>query len=202
MNFEDLQKTWQAQDASLKITINTDLLLREVRRNQQNFLATIFRRDVVEVTTCLLMAVLFTAWGLRWHWWSLELLAVCCLFVGGFFVVDRRCQRRRQPACTDTLEACLASSLQQVDHQIWLLKNIFWWYLLPLLIGLGAVVVNLLWTQHKAGKDATTLLSLGATYLIVYGVVFGMVYWVNQYAVRKQLTPRRQELADLLASLQ
>ncbi len=202
MNFEDLQKTWQAQDASSKITLNADLLLREVRRNQQCFLATIFRRDVVEVTTCLLLAVLFTVWGLRWHWWSLELLAGCCLFVGGFFVVDRRCQRQRQPACTDTLEACLASSLQQVNHQIWLLKNIFWWYLLPLLIGLSAVVVNLLWTQHKAGQDAATLFSLGATYIIVYSVVFGVVYWANQYAVRKQLTPRQQELADLLASLQ
>ena len=32
-------------------------------------------------------------------------------------------------------------------------------------------------------------------------LLFGGVYWVNQYAVRSQLEPRRQELQALLAGL-
>lgn len=46
MNFEDLQKTWQSQNPGARVTINADLLLNEVRRNEQQFRAMIFRRDV------------------------------------------------------------------------------------------------------------------------------------------------------------
>jgi hypothetical protein len=44
MNFEDLQNAWQCQHASAKLNINAnaDVLLKEVRRNQQQFRATIF----------------------------------------------------------------------------------------------------------------------------------------------------------------
>ena len=201
MNFEDLQKTWQAQDAGLKVTLNTDLLLREIRRNQENFLAMIFRRDVIEVSACLLMTAFFAAWGVRWHWWSLCLLAFGCLFVGVFFVVDRLVQRRRQPVRNDTLHACIVSSLHQVNHQIWLLKNIFWWYLLPPALGLGAVTATLVWKLHQSGKPSADVIAMGAFYVIFYGLVYGGVFWLNQFAVRRQLEPRRQELAELLASL-
>jgi hypothetical protein len=33
MNFEALQKAWQSQDASAKMTIDADVLLKEVRHN-------------------------------------------------------------------------------------------------------------------------------------------------------------------------
>ena len=200
MNFEELQKTWQAQATGAKITISTDLLLREVRRNQRNFQFTIVRRDVVEVSVCGLMTVFFGAWGLRWHWWSLYLLAFCCLFVGAFFVVDRLIQRRRQPAQNDTLRACIEKSLHQLNHQIWLLKNVFWWYLLPILIGLSAVTVSTVWSAHQAGPG--TMIGLSAFYVIFYGLVYGLVYWANQWTVRKRLEPRRHELENLLASLE
>ena len=49
MNFEDLQKAWQSQDPSAKMTINTDALMKEVRHNQRQFRGTIFWRDVREV---------------------------------------------------------------------------------------------------------------------------------------------------------
>ena len=38
--------------------------------------------------------------------------------------------------------------------------------------------------------------------MLAGGVAVGAaVYWLNQYAVRAELEPRRQELATLLASL-
>jgi len=53
MNFEELQKAWQCQhkhtSAKFTINANADVLLNEVRRNQQEFRATIFWRDVREV---------------------------------------------------------------------------------------------------------------------------------------------------------
>ena len=46
MNFEDLQKASQSQDASAKVTINAKVQLKEVRRNQQHFRAGLFWRDL------------------------------------------------------------------------------------------------------------------------------------------------------------
>ena len=199
MNFEDLQKAWQSQDAGAKVTIHADVLLKEVQRNQQQFRATIFWRDVREVGSCALMTLFFLGWGIRWQWWSLYLLSFCCLGVGAFFLVDRWYQRKQQPATNDSIRACVEASLIQVNHQIWLLKNVFWWYLLPILIGLGAVSASTLWHKQQAGL--ATMIGLGAFYVIFYGLVYWWVYWVNQRAVRKSLEPRRQELETLLSSL-
>ena len=77
MNFEEyfdkLQKAWQCQHPSAKLTINAnaDVLLKEVRRNQQQFRTTIFWRDVREVGASAVLAVVSLACGIRWHWWSL-----------------------------------------------------------------------------------------------------------------------------------
>jgi MFS family permease len=200
MNFENLQKAWQKQNASAKIAINTDVLLKEIKRNQQQFRATIFWRDVREVGASALMAIFFLGWGWRWHWWSLYLLSFGCFFVAAFFLIDRRIQQGKQRIKSESLHACVQSSLFQVNHQIWLLKNIFWWYLLPILIGLGAVSVATLWHKQLAGL--ATLIGLGAFYVIFYGLVYWGVYWLNQFVVRKDLEPRRQELETLLASLE
>ena len=197
MSFEDLQKAWQSQNTSARVTINTDLLMKEVRRNHRQFASTIFWRDAREVGTCALMTLFFLDWGRRWGWWSFYLLSFCCLFVGIFFLVDRWIQHRRRPVKSESLRESVENSLFEVNHQIWLLKNIFWWYLLPVLIGVGAVAASVVWHRRDAG--AGTMMGLAAVYIVVYGAVYGGVYWLNQRAVRKTLEPRRQELEALLA---
>lgn len=200
MDFEELQKAWQGQDAGAQVTIDADLLLREVRRNERQFWATIFWRDAREVGACALMTGGFLAWGVHWRWWSFYFLAFCCLGLGAFFVVDRRIQRRKQPVKNDSLQGCVANSLFQVNHQIWLLKNIFYWYLLPIVVGVSAVMGQTIWNHRTNGL--ADMITVGATFAVVYGVTFGAVYWVNQIAVRKDLEPRRNELEELLASLE
>ncbi len=37
MSLDDLQKTWQSQEPGRLITVGADVLLREVRRNNQRF---------------------------------------------------------------------------------------------------------------------------------------------------------------------
>ena len=55
MDPDNLQQAWQAQSSQTRVTIDADLLLKEVQRNQRDFRATIFRRDVIEVGVGLLM---------------------------------------------------------------------------------------------------------------------------------------------------
>jgi CubicO group peptidase (beta-lactamase class C family) len=195
MNFEDLQKAWQLQDASAKVTINTGALMKEVRRNQRQFRGTIFWRDVREVSVAAFLTWLFLHWGICDHDWSLCLVASGCFFVGAFIVVDRLIQHQRRPMMNDSLHGCIASSLHQVSHQIWLLKNVFWWYLLPIETGLGVFIAKQAWQQRHA--ELPVMVSL-LFYALFCGVTCWGIYWLNQFAVRKDLEPRRQELEVLL----
>jgi hypothetical protein len=94
--------------------------------------------------------------------------------------------------------------------QIWLLRNIFWWYLLPPGISIMAFFVHLNWTWRdrlvarllsKDWLDVLDALGHAVPFVVVIGV-YCFIYWLNQYAVRTQLEPRRQELLTLLMSFE
>ena len=53
------------------------------------------------------------------------------LWVIGFFLVDRLRHRNVPPVAGEPLRRRVELSLAQVEHQIWLLKHVFWWYILP-----------------------------------------------------------------------
>jgi hypothetical protein len=198
MNFEDLQKAWQSQDAGAKVTLNADVLLKEVRRNQQHFRAMIFWRDVREVGVAAFMTWLCLHWAMRDREWALYLLALACFGVGMFIMADRWLQRKRQPIKDDSVRSCVEASLIQVKHQIWLLRNVFWWYLLPFQVGIGALICSVSWQARLAGL--TVIMGL-AGFALVCGLLGWGVYRLNQSAVRTTLEPRRQELETLLSSL-
>ena len=198
MNFEQLQKTWRSQDAGAKVTIDTDVLLKEVRRNQHQFRATIFWRDAREVGVSIFMTWLFLHWAIRDRAWPLYLVAFACFGVGTFMAVDRLIQRRKQPASNDSLKACAESSLFQVNHQIWLLKNVLWWYLLPIAAALGILTGVSVWNSRRVAL----VVAGGCGYMLLVALLYWGIYRLNQFAARKSLEPRRQELETLLASLE
>ena len=198
MNFENLQKTWQSQNPCAQVTINADVLLKEVRRNQQQFRMTIFWRDVREVGVAFLLTVLFLYLGMRHHDWTDAVLALACFGVGTFMVVDRLLQRSKQPASSDSLKTCIEGSLLQVNHQIWLLKNVLWWYLMPFTVALGISIGHSVWRTSNPGFPA---LMIGVISALFVALVYWGIYRLNQYAVQKSLEPRRQGLETLLAGL-
>jgi hypothetical protein len=198
MNFETWQKAWQSQATGTKVVINAEVLLKEVRRNQQHFRTTIFWRDAREVGVAFLLTLFFSYHGLRHQDWTDGLIALACFGVGAFMVVDRLLQRRKQPVANDTLKTCIESSLLQVRHQIWLLKNVLWWYLLPLGAALVIAISYSNWHAQQSVFDAVISWGVG---LLVIALVYWGIYWLNQFAVRTSLEPRRQELETLLTSL-
>ena len=197
MNFEEMQKAWQSHDAGAKITIDSGVLLKEVRRNERSFRATIFWRDVREVGVAILLAAYFSYRGFKTGDWTQWLLAASCLGVGAFMILDRILQRRRKPAPNDSLKACVETSLFHVNHQIWLLKNVVWWYLLPLGAALAVSTGVSMWHSRAA-----TAAVIGLGVYVVFGVLlYRGIYRLNQRAVRASLEPRQQELKTLLATL-
>ena len=92
----------------------------------------------------------------------------------------------------------MKDSLTQVEHQIWLLRNVFWWYLLPFTIAILAFFAQVAWLNHSGFWPIALAL---VPFVLFLFVLYGFVYYLNQRAVRRELEPRRQELLTLLASL-
>jgi hypothetical protein len=113
-------------------------------------------------------------------------------------LADRLRHPRRSPDPGEPLVQCVESSLAQVDHQIWLLRNIGWWYLLPLAVPALAFVLHVGWQTRKGGwGTALGTAMVGA----VVGLTLAWAYRMNQVAVRDNLEPRRRELQALLEGL-
>jgi len=201
MTFDELQETWQSQQSSFKIKIDSDHLLKEIQRNKKDFEYTVLWRDLREIVAGFAVAIFFLYHGLKSDIWPLLLLAFLWAGVVVFLIADRVIQKKKKPRFGDSLVDCIQSSLANVKHQVWLLRNVLWWYLLPPGIGIviftGSVVLKII---QKKGLVHTLLFPfayLGGCFLLFLGI-----YYLNQWAVRKYLTPREEELEHLLQGLE
>jgi hypothetical protein len=199
MNPEDLKQVWQAQSSPSRMTIDAELLLKEVQRNQRSLAAAIFWRDVREVGVSLLLAPVWVYLGVKqsapWTWY---LTVPALLWIAGFMLAGRIRQKRARRESGASLRRHVESSLAQVEHQIWLLRNVFWWYLLPLALAMLAFFGHAAWRERAGGW--WTLLAVSMV-VAIGAIIFGGIYWLNQRVVRSELEPRRQELESLLVSL-
>jgi hypothetical protein len=200
MGPDKYQQAWQAQSAQARVTVDASLLLKEVERSQRNFRAMIFWRDFREVAVALLMLPLWFYLGYRlslpWSWY-LSVLAM--IWGGGFILMDRRRHPQKPSEPDRPLLESVKESLTQLEHQIWLLRNVFWWYLLPFTISILAFFAHVAWSLRSAGWLEALIF-----FVLLAGISFAMnafIYYLNQSAVRVALEPRRKELLTLLASL-
>lgn len=197
---DDYQQAWQAQSSKTRVTIDADVLSREVQRNQRDFRAMIFRRDSLEIGVALLLLPYWFYAGithdLPWTWY----LTVPALFwVVGFILVDRKRHRQQRVEPGEPLLESAKESLNQVEHQIWLLRNILWWYLLPFAVPILLFFVHVtLDVDTPSYVERFVFLATLCVYLVA---LYAFIYYLNQRAVRVQLQPRREELLALLASL-
>jgi hypothetical protein len=195
MDPDKYQQAWQVQSAQSRVTIDANLLLKEVQHTQRHFRATIFWRDFREIGVALLMIPLWLYLGARFALpWSWYLTVPALVWIAGFIQVDRMRHQKQPGEPGEPLLHSVQESLAQVSHQIWLLRNVFWWYLLPCTISVLAFFAHVAWLESR---DLWGF--LGPVLFVT--VLYVGIYYLNQYAVRSQLEPRRQELLALLASL-
>ncbi len=204
--FEKLQQAWQCQHANSKLTINADpgVLLKEVRRNQKQWGAINFWGAVLEIGAEFLLTLFFSYIGLRHaNWtpfrlpdWDFLLVALACAGVGTFrtcTLVYLILQRRKQTTANDPLKACIEASLNEVNHDISLQRNLFWWSLLPFTT---ALAVSFGYGSLRAHNP------IFLAFLVLFVIPLDWAFYrLTQFTVRKVLEPRRQELEALLASL-
>jgi hypothetical protein len=200
MDPDNFKQAWQTQTSQTPLKMDTELLVKEVRRKQQCFTAAIFCRDVREVGSCLLMLPLWLYLGVKhsspWTWY---LTVPALLWIAGYMLVDRMRHKRQSPDPGEPLRQRVESSLAQVEHQIGLLRNVLWWGLLPLILSFLAFFGQAAWQERSGGWWMALAISI---VVALGGIVFAAIYWLNQYSVRSELEPRRRELETLLRSLE
>lgn len=210
MEFQVLQAMWTAETGGGgfggRPHPSDDELIRAVLRRDRQLDRRVRIRDFIELGTCVALAIAFVVVAFQvptpWPWLGAALLT---LGVGAVFVRER--SRRPRAATAGRVRERLRAALDEVDHQIRLLRSVFWWYLLPLagvaLLVVGGTVLDVagqvdasVWARQR-GPLATALI---VTTLIV-AASFWFVWWMNQLAVRRHLVPHRQELAALVGQL-
>jgi hypothetical protein len=204
--FDKLQKAWQCQHAGAKLNINanTDVLLNEVRREQRQWGAINYWGAALEIGGEFLATLFFLFQGLQSaNWtpfrlpdWDFLLVAFACAGVGAFRTFMLICHivgRRKQNTASNPLKACIEASLSEVNHEIWLRRNVFWWCWLPFTTALAVSFC------HASLRFHTPKFLLFLVLLVIPLTWWG--YRLSRFTVRKVLEPRRQELEALLASL-
>lgn len=200
MSLDKYQQAWKAEASQVQIAVDADLLSKEVQKTHEAFRSMIFWRDVREVGTSLVMIPIWFVMGigmsLPWTWY---LTVPALLWIAGFMLVDRRRHPQRPSDPGEPLMFYVKESLTQVEHQIWLLRNVFWWYLLPLSLSLMAFFIHNAWETTRSWWGCCLVSGFFGVFLFL---VYGWVYRLNQLAVRKQLEPRRNDLQRLISNLE
>lgn len=87
----------------------------------------------------------------------------------------------------------LQQMIRETETQIHLLRSVLWWYLLPCAVALFVMVLD---SPPRNFSSSQRLIFVGP--MIPF---FLAIYWLNQWAVRKKLVPRRENLRRALAEL-
>jgi hypothetical protein len=106
----------------------------------------------------------------------------------------RRGAEPPDPNPDQTLEGYQRAMVSKYDHQIRLLRNVKFWYLAPMYVGLLTGSVGLL--KERVEKGAPIWLAV--VFPLVYTVLFAFVWWLNEvYSVGKLRRMRERVLSGI-----
>lgn len=188
MNASELEHLWQKQQPIEPSPENIGQIAATVDAVDRKFRRKIWWRDLREIGAALVVAAFFGIVGQTWLRW---LAVASCLFVVAWIIRSR--MMVRPPREVPNVIGRLQQMLRETETQIQLVRSLFWWYLLPCAVAMFAMVL-----------DSPPRNCSSSRLLILFGPVipfFLAIYWLNQWAVRKKLVPRRESLRHALAEL-
>ena len=195
---DNLQQAWQTQSSQTKISIDADVLLKVVQRDQQSFRAVVQTSDYVGVGIAILMVPVWIYMGVTesspWTWY----LTLPVLVWWVVFPIVYRMRHPLKPAQPDEpLVHCVERSLTEVDEQIWYHSKSFWWSASPLFASIVTFAFHSAWLRSDGWLDLLSNMDS----VVFFLAFFSFLYFLIEKCGCSKYEPRRQELLTLLKSL-
>lgn len=188
MKASELEHLWQRQQPIELSPENIAQIAATVDKVDRKFRRRIWWRDFLEISAALVAATFFAVMGQTWLRW---LVVASILFVVPWFIRSRVLARRAGeiPSVIQRLQ----QMIRETETQIRLLRSVFWWYLLPCVVAMLAIILD----SPPRNFYLPSLLIAGT----VAAALLVAVYWYNQWGVRRVLEPRRENLRKALTEL-
>lgn len=196
MTDEQIDNLWRSQPLPVLVLDEAARQALDAAHHREN--RRLIWLNIQEVAPAAALAAIcgWTAWSSSsTERWAFGFAAVACAGVGLFLLASTIRQRAREQRFGDSVREQLQRSLSQVRHREWLYRNIFWWYLLPLVLGWGAVLGTSIASVRGAPWWIPTI------YIVLCLWFFRWVYRANRRIASVEFAPRRRELEEMLQSL-
>ena len=201
MKLDELKEAWKSQDT--RTTVRTVLLLESIKKMQRRYNRYIWLRNIREGWLTILAAVFFTCFAesdveSKVQLWPFYLAMLILFGIGVFRVLDNRQQKRRALEYKDSTLSFIECSLLNINHRIWLLENMIWWWVLPVVVGGILIIAQII--MLVGWQEPTLFWKLGKGVGIA-GMILGVLYWGNLWTARKYWQPRKAELEAIADGL-
>ena len=201
MNLDELQQAWKSQDT--RTTVHAVLLLESMRKKQRRHQRSIWLRNLREGWLTILAAVYFTVFTesdveSKLQLWPFYIAMAILFGIGVFRVIDNHRQQRRTLQYRDSTLSFIECSILDINHRVWLLENIAWWWILPVAFGGLLIVAQVLLLAGLQDPAVHWMLARGVG---IGCVILGIIYWGNRWTARKYWLPRKVELEAIANSL-
>jgi hypothetical protein len=193
VNDLELKILWRQQDVGPADVLEGVDVVGAMKRRMRRFDRDLVWRDARELVACAFIIWWFGG-GMWGHASPLTragsiVLVVSAVGIAAVMLWARRADRKASRVAV-SVEESLKAELRKVSRQERLLTHVMWWYLLPIYVGTVLYVF---------GGAGTAGWKWG--FALGYAGVCGLLYWVNQYAARKQLRPLIVEIEQTLGSI-
>lgn len=181
MKFEDLENSWRQQKKE-KDMYTQDDLLKIINTQMSAFDSKIQSRDHLEIAAVALIVIIFgilfftvQSWWMKLGCWTLVFSGICIAFK---LYTTQKQENGNQLSFNKSLRKQLHDELDKVQRQKKLLKNVFWWYLLPIFTGLVFFTIGL-----------NVAVTLKIVYLAIMTVVYAWIWKMNQAEAHNKFDP-------------
>lgn len=193
MRFEDLGKSWRDENAEAATQSNREELIARVSRRVERFWSRVFWRDWREtlVAAAVMPIFILRAWSINLP--GLERFGAAIVVASLVFIVYRlHAVRLSRPIVDDhaPVRDFYRAELLRLEDQIHLLRSVLTWYVAPTFLGVAVMFI---------GQLGLTPVGLGM--LAFLAVLAWALHAINQWAVRTDLLPIRDEIEELLEQL-
>jgi len=189
---DELEQLWKTQpvDPAVKGEEMRQLILKKTEK----FDRTIRRRNIRETIAAAVVAVAFTyiAWGQNN---GVDRAGSIILVASSLWIIYYMWRHGTEPPDPNpdqTLAGYQHALVRKYDHQIRLLRNVKFWYLAPMYVGLLTLSVGTL--KARAEKGALTWVD--AIYPSVYTLLFAAIWWLNEIHAVGRLRRMREKVVS------